>query len=331
MTRIGLIGVGNISAVHLKGYSNLLTEKYDISLEAYCDLDASKFSDKGGRGYTSIDTFMEAEQGKLDMVDICLPTYLHASAAIKALRHGFNVIVEKPMALNYADALAMCEAAVEAKKTLMVAQCLRFSDEVAAIRRYVEDGTFGSLKTADVRRDFGKLTSSERNWFIQEALSGGAILDVHVHDIDWMQSVFGKPAALSSGALKVIPGDGYDIVSTNYYYPNGVFTHCTGEWTTNKNIYCGVQQLVKFDSGYIIHTTFGETSVFQAVSEDGTITDLAPEKPHDMYTEEIRYFIDCISAGIPVARCLPESTAESIRIASLEIASADGLGKRMEL
>jgi len=241
------------------------------------------------------------------------------------------VLVEKPMALNAEDAKAMCAAAKRTGKTLMVAQCLRFSDEVAAIRKYVDEGIFGKVKTVDVRRDFGGGVSCGRTWFYVESLSGGAILDVHVHDIDWMQYVFGMPAAVSSGAKKFYPQSGYDIVSTQYYYEDGTFAHCSGEWTTSHNDYANVQQMVKFENGFLLHTSFAGMNVFRAVAADGTVTELAPEKPHDMYTEEIRYFIECIAAGKPVSRCLPESTAESVRIARAEIASADLNGQQIRL
>ncbi|PWL48416.1 MAG: gfo/Idh/MocA family oxidoreductase [Clostridiales bacterium] len=331
MIRVGIIGLGGISHVHRKSYRRLMEEGAAISLEAFCDLLPERTVDLGGRAYTEIETFLREERGRLDMVDICLPTYLHAETAVRALESGFHVLVEKPMALNHADALRMCRAAERSGKTLMVAQCLRFSQEIEAVRRYLASGVFGAFKTADVRRDFGRLNVPEGYWFLKEECSGGALLDVHVHDIDWMQSVFGVPEALSTGASKVIPGDGYDIVSTNYYYKGGAFAHCSGEWTTDHNPYASVQQLVKFEKGYLLHTSFGGERVFRAVSEDGTVTELAPEQPVDMYYEEIRYFTECVAAGLPVARCTPESTAESIRIAMAEIASADAKGERIAL
>ena len=213
MLKIGMIGVGGISPSHRKPYQQLLREGL-AEIVASCDLKADRRANETCRHYTDLDTFFAQEAGNLDAVDICLPSYYHAPVAIRAMEAGLHVLVEKPMALNYADALEMCAAAKRTGKTLMVAQCLRFAPEIDVVREMIASGEFGALKAADVRRDFGCLSTESWAWSQYGEKAGGALFDVHIHDIDWMQSVFGIPQSLSSGGKQVFPYSDRDIVSS---------------------------------------------------------------------------------------------------------------------
>ena len=331
--KMGFIGHGGITGSHHNAYKKLDNEGFKVSVDAVCDLRTEMMQNVGSaRCYTDIKEFFDAEQGKLDFVDICLPTYLHADVTIEAMERGFNVLVEKPMALSFEECVRMCEAAKRTEKTLMVAQCCRFDAFAEAARDYIAKETFGKVKTACLKRDGGTPRWGWNNWFLKEELSGGAILDLHVHDVDLMQDLVGMPEALSSGANRIIPGDGPDIISTNYYYKSGLFTHTTSDWTTENNAYYGRLSRIDFDTGYIIDASFGEHRAFVAVAANGEKTDLNTIfPPRDAYYEEIKYFTHCIKNGLPVDRCTPESTAQSIRIALAEKESAEKSGERIVL
>ena len=152
----------------------------------------------------------------------------------------------------------------------------------------------------------------------------------YMYDIS-LQALFGVPEAVSTGTSKIIPGDGYDIVSTNYYYKNGLYTHSTGSWVTKNNKYYGSVMRVDFEHGYVISSNFGEENIFVAVAEDGTIIDLTPEDKYSSYYYEIKYYVDCLRGGIPFDYCTPESSADSIRIAMAEIKSAQLNGEKVYL
>ncbi|MCL2518431.1 MAG: Gfo/Idh/MocA family oxidoreductase, partial [Oscillospiraceae bacterium] len=259
-------------------------------------------------------------------------TFLHCDTTIKALESGFNVICEKPMALNYEDCLKMCEAAKRTGKLFMVAQCVRWSNIVQAAKKYMAEGTFGKVKTACFKRDGGPPKWGWENWFNKEELSGGALLDMHVHDLDALQYLFGVPESVSTGAGRIFPEVGYDIVCTNYYYKDGLFTHSTTDWSTDNNIYYNNTMRVDFIKGYLISASFGGQYIFRAMGTDGSSVDLIPEYGGDnFYYKEVKYFVDCLLAGEPVTECTPESTAESIRIALTEGVSASKNGERIYL
>ena len=102
--KIGLIGRGNISTVHESAYARIP----DAELVAVCDVREERLAGlgEGVRTYRDIDEMLKAEAGQLDFVDICLPTYLHAEVACRAMRAGFNVLSEKPMARGQGNGAA---------------------------------------------------------------------------------------------------------------------------------------------------------------------------------------------------------------------------------
>ena len=332
MLKMGFIGQGGITGAHYPGYKKLIADG-KVSIEAVADIRPEMLNKYDApHKYGDYKELIEAEVGKLDFVDICLPTFLHPDAAIRSMEAGFNVIVEKPMALSYEECVRMCETAKRTGKTLMVAQCCRFEAFADAARWYLESGEFGDLKTLCFKRDGGTPRWAWENWFLKEELSGGAILDLHVHDVDLMNSLLGMPKCLSAGASRIIEGDGPDIISSNYYYENGLFTHITADWTTGNNQCYGRVYRMDFMKGHILQASFLGQKVFAAFPAEGGRIDLDERFPHvDMYYEEIKYFTECIAKGEPVSRCLPETTAESIRIALSEKKSASLDGERIYL
>ncbi|MBR4959899.1 MAG: hypothetical protein IKY52_03280, partial [Clostridia bacterium] len=125
---------------------------------------------------------------------------------------------------------------------------------------------------------------------------------------------------------------GVDYVSTNYYYEGGLYNHSTGGWVTNNQSHYGRIYRVDFEKGHIIQTVVGGKQVFKLCKADGETIDLNEKYPAVCsYTAEIRYFTDCLVKGLPVTRCLPESTADSIRIARTEERSALNMGERIAL
>jgi len=333
MLKMGFIGQGGITGSHYGAYKTLNEEGFEIAIEAISDVRPEMLEKHDApRKYGDYNELLEAEVGKLDFVDICLPTFLHAPAAIKALELGYNVLVEKPMALNYELCMQMCETAKRTGKTLMVAQCCRFSNMADAVRDYMASGELGAVRHACFKRDDGTPRWAWENWFLKSELSGGALLDLHVHDVDMMNSLFGVPKYVSSGGGVYIEGDGVDYVSSNYYYENGLYNHATGGWVTNNQSHYGRIYRVDFEKGHIIQTRVGSESVFKLHMASGEVIDLNEKYPaKSMYTEEIRYFTNCLVNGLPVTKCLPESTADSIRIARTEELSAKNMGERIAL
>lgn len=329
MLKIGLLGRGSISYAHTKAYEKIENAK----IVACCDIRPEQLDDiKDARKYTDIDTFLAEEAGKLDYVDICLPTYLHAEASIKAMRAGFNVLCEKPMALNSNDADEMIRVSEETGKRLMIAHCTRFMGATQIMREEILKGEMGKVRNAEYFRQGGsREPMGYKNWFRDESLSGGAILDLQVHDVDAIRGLMGMPDAVCAVGANVIPNSsGYDEASSLFIY-NNMHVFVKVDWSVEKDLYNIRTTRINFDNGYMfLDRTKGRT-IFTKVDENGNVTDLTDKIDADMYYNEIVYYIDCLENNKPFDLCPVNESADAIRIVEAQKRSADLRGEKIKL
>ncbi|NLX70444.1 MAG: Gfo/Idh/MocA family oxidoreductase [Clostridiales bacterium] len=340
MLKAGLIGLGFMGRGHLDNYIRLESEGFPVKLVAICDIDEEKFENKFLSGnidvgnaqydfskyrlYTDIDDMLEKEE--LDIVDIALPTYLHAEVSVKALNKGINVLCEKPMALTVEECRKMIEAAEKNNRKLMVAQCLRFWPEYEYLKECVETKRFGDVLSGYFFRGGSTPKWSYQNWLLKKEKSGGVILDQHIHDVDMINWLFGTPEAVSSIAKNVIPGSGYDIVSTRYIYDDGKVITAEDDWVLNGDFGFDMIFRVNFEKGNMVF----EKGVLKVNPNDGK--SFTPDLPKDDgYYREIKYFINALLNNNDIEVASPYSTMETIRIARAEIQSADNDGEYIKL
>ena len=140
MLKVGLVGLGFMGSSHLGIYKRLMDEGFPIKLVAICDVDESKKTGALTKGnidvsdksidfsqfnfYTDMEEMIEKEE--LDYVDLCLPTFIHAPYAVKAMEKGLHVFCEKPMAISTEACQEMIDARNKYDRFLMIGQTLRF-------------------------------------------------------------------------------------------------------------------------------------------------------------------------------------------------------------
>ncbi|RTE04864.1 Gfo/Idh/MocA family protein [Paenibacillus whitsoniae] len=338
MLKIGLIGLGFMGRTHLENYARLEAEGVAIQVVALCDVDPEKLEGKAQAGnidtgdsgldfnryakYTSVAEMLEKEQ--LDMVDITLPTFLHKEISVQCLNAGVHVLCEKPMAGSVEECEAMIAAAEANGKQLMIGQCLRFWPAYVYLKDVIEKGTYGKVTSGFFYR--GGATPTWGPWLIDKSKSGGALLDMHVHDIDMINWLFDKPEAVSTLARNVVPGSGYDIVSTNYLYPDGKVINAQADWTLEGDYGFDMQFRVNFEKGNLIFNADGLKVNENAGS--GFKPDISPEMG---YYLELKYFVETLIAGGTVTTATPASTQATIEIVVAEMASADQKGAWVSL
>lgn len=142
--RIGIIGMGNIAAQHVKSYRTVP----QAEVVAACDIDdehLDKNCDEWGitKRCASMEEMIANEE--LDAVDVCVWNCNHAKCTIYALEHGLHVLCEKPMAFNTEEAIAMKEAAERNNKLLMVGFVRRFDDVTNMAKEFVDNGQMGEI------------------------------------------------------------------------------------------------------------------------------------------------------------------------------------------
>lgn len=232
--------MGFIGQVHAKGYQ--ATE--GVTLAAVCDTDETKLKpaskaagdiaglDKpldleGVQLYTDFDRMVA--EAKLDVVSVGLPTPMHADFTIKALETGLSVLCEKPMASNVSQCEEMIAAADRTDKILQIAHCIRFWPQYAKTKEIIESGKYGKVKAATFRRVGAMPRWSADNWLMDCSQSGGALVDLHIHDSDYVQYVFGMPRAVYTRCADG-PGGDFDHIVTQYIYDDNLVVAAEGSW-----------------------------------------------------------------------------------------------------
>ncbi len=319
-----LVGFGGIGHHHASRYARCR----NVRLAAICDIDPARLAaaesetNLGASGkldlskvrlYRSYGELAKAERGRIDMIDLCVPTYEHARLACRALRDGFHVLSEKPMALTLPQCDAMIAAAAESGRLHMVAQCLRFSPVYETLRETVRSGRFGALRRLSLHR-VGAMPWSK--WYYDRRKCGGAVLDLQLHDLDFAVSLLGKPAAIRCEGLRGLSG-GWDETVSRLRYPGRGAPLVTTEASWLRAAFKPGFEAV-FERGLMEYDGH-ELKAFDAKRKPAR---LPAKKDEDMYGAEIDYFAGCIRRGGRPERCLPESTRESVRLALLQTESA---------
>ncbi len=187
--KFGLIGCGRIANRHAEHI-----EKFGV-LQAVCDTDTDKakaLADKYGvKAYASIDELLEAENS-IDVVSICTPNGLHAEHSIKALKAGFHVLCEKPMAINVHDCGEMIKAAESANKRLFAIKQNRFNPPIAALKKAISEGVFGKLYSIQLNCFWNRNEDYYKNsWKGTKDMDGGTLYTQFSHFIDLLYWLIG--------------------------------------------------------------------------------------------------------------------------------------------
>src|SRR5438105_4642495 len=236
MTRIGIVGVGFMGMIHYLAARTLQGAK----VVALCSRDGKKLAGDwrsihgnfGPRGemmdlsgvkkYSTLDDMLADKD--IDLIDVCNPTHLHPETALKALKAGKHVLVEKAIALEARDADAMVATARKAGKLLMVAHVLPFFPEFAYAAQAVRGGNHGKLLGGHFKRVISKPDWSSE--IADAAKTGGPAVDLHIHDTHFIGLVCGVPSQVF--ATGVIADNTVSYLTTQYVYgPGGPAISCS--------------------------------------------------------------------------------------------------------
>jgi len=259
--KTAIVGFGFMGRTHYGAWKKVKGAK----VVAICDVNLGQLANKvAGNGknadlttdftgvalYDDYDALIAA--GGFDVVDLTLPTPLHPSLVVKALKAGFHVLCEKPMALDVKSCNAMIETAKKAKGRLMIAQCLRFAPAMKYLHDAIASGKYGVVVGATFDRTsmVPGWGSGGKSWFLDEEASGGMILDLHVHDADFINWVFGRPKSVN--VRRHVRADGVtDRTATMYEYDNCVVTS-TASWAAAPSFVFEARSYVELEKATIV-------------------------------------------------------------------------------
>jgi predicted dehydrogenase len=260
------------------------------------------------------DALYEAMIGdpELDALDICLPTALHAPITIAALDAGKHVLCEKPMALSVADCGRMLEASKRNQGVvLMVAHVLRFWPAYRALHDAVVAGTYGAVRSASFARRSSQ--PSWGPWLLRAEESGGAPLDLLVHDYDQALWLFGEPESATARTV-----GSPNVIECSLHYPGGLEVAIAGGWYTEN---------VPFAMEFDLRASEGElryaNDQLQLLHPPAAPAQIALSQ-EDPYATQIAYFVGCCQNGRAPVECPPESSAKAVELALSISALAQG-------
>lgn len=187
--KFGLVGCGRIANRHAEHIENFGL------LQAVCDVEPKKAdalaTKYGVKAYSNIDDLLTAET-EIDVISVCTPNGLHAEHSIKALKAGFHVLCEKPMAINVHDCGEMIKAAESANKRLFAIKQNRFNPPIAALKRAISDGVFGKLYSIQLNCFWNRNEDYYKDsWKGTHDMDGGTLYTQFSHFIDLLYWLIG--------------------------------------------------------------------------------------------------------------------------------------------
>jgi predicted dehydrogenase len=289
MFRVGILGAGGMGNAHARHYRKMS----DVELTFFEPLAdrAKTFQERHECApCASVDELIK----KCDVVDVCLPTDLHVEYGLKTIAAGKALFMEKPITRTLEEARKLIEAADKAKTPLMPGQVVRYFPAYAAAYRRVRSGAIGNPAAARLHRGGGAPLSGAGNWFMDESRSGGVILDLAIHDFDWLRWTLGEVKSLYAKAV-VDPQTKCAMYGlTTLTFDSGVVAHVESTWMDPSGFrtaleVCGSDGMIEHDSR--------STSTLRIHQPGNTNQESPFSTEDDPYYLELRGFLESISNG----------------------------------
>lgn len=301
---VGVIGLGFMGRTHIQAFAKADAAGWANRLVAVCDQDPERRAGRAGSAgnleseaveqvFDPSDLFATAEVDELlasedvKLVSICTHTDSHVDLAIRALEAGKHVLVEKPVALLAEDIGRLATVAREANTLCMPAHCMRFWPAWEWLHDRIEDGSLGAVRGATFRR-LGSRPDWAKGFYDDLALSGGALVDLHIHDADFVRWCFGDPRAVSSAGTA-------DHLSTLYHFDDGpVHVTAEGGWDNAPGWSFRMQATVVFEEA-TADFDIGRTPQLELARHDGV--EAVEVADTDGYDGEVRHLLERIATG----------------------------------
>jgi myo-inositol 2-dehydrogenase / D-chiro-inositol 1-dehydrogenase len=305
--KIAILGAGFISEIHCESYHRFVPNAEVIAVYTRNAEKAQSFAQKNSipQWYDNLDAIIQSSGA--DVIDICLPNFLHAEATLKAAAAGKHIIIEKPLAVTLEEADAMISACKKAGVKLMYAEELCFAPKYERVRQMVNEGAIGDIY---MLKQSEKHSGPHSDWFYDVNLSGGGVLmDMGCHGIAWFRWM------LKNAKVKSV----YATMSTVYHkqrtkaednsvviieFENGVTGVVENSWAKHggmddrsevygtggvvyADLFMGNAAIAYSKNGYGYAMEKADTTV-------GWTFTIFEEAFNQGYPQELKHFIDCV-------------------------------------
>ncbi len=314
MLKTAVVGVGNMGATHLICHKNsdyvqpiAVSDIYENAAKKIVDnlkLDIPVYAD--------MEEMIKKESP--DLIDIVSPTYTHKELSIKAMELGCHVLCEKPMALSVEDCEMMTDAAKRTGKRFMTAHVVRFSAPYMYLKNTIETKKYGKLLRLNMARNSGIPLWSRDNWMLNTEMSGGELIDLSIHDIDFVSHVLGMPDEIS--AFHHSMRENTEFSTVDFVYGDSSVSIEGGWYATQipfKSCFTAYFEKGVLDFNGATVTENGKPVEFSEET-DALILNGKAYSFNDPYRKEIEYFVDCIENGTETSAVLPESSTNTVAL-----------------
>lgn len=331
MIKVGLIGCGFMGGMHSACYAALAN--LGVKVTAVADV-RREYAENLANGAEIYATGMELiEKADVDVVDVCLPTHLHAAHAVAAMKAGKNVFVEKPIAFKDEDMELILATEKETGAKVQVGQVIRQWTEYVWLKKAVDAGTFGKIQHAMFRRMSSRPEWAWEGWLHQVDKSGGVAVDMHVHDVDFVRYIMGEPDVVKAHAHRDAEGV-IQQINAVYGYGNNVSVAVESGWDYPADFPFTADFRVKFDKatviggGGVVNVYPVGGAAYQAELEEefqgdndigGNISSLGG------YYNELKYFVEGLQGKNDLSVATVSEAIKSVQLVKREVEAAGGL------
>lgn len=322
---IGIVGLGFMGHTHLAAYHKAIAAGYNCHIAAICDRSPEQLTTTTTAG--NIDTTSSLpdqhhidlrttavyndylallDDPAVELISICTHTTTHVPMTLAALDANKHVLVEKPLALTSHDAQRVVDAASRSKTICMPAMCMRFWPAWRYLHDAIADGRYGKVQSLTFHR-LGSMPTWSR-FYAEISQSGGAIIDLHIHDVDFITWCCGLPKAVYAAGSA-------NHLSAHFIYPDIPHIVAEGGWAqdpafpfTMRFVACFENATLDFLLGRPHELMISQNDQSQAIELD-TATG---------YDNEIRHMLECIADGKTQAEVTPDDAVNDLRIIEAE-------------
>lgn len=316
MQRIVIIGSGYIGDCHINAYNAISKDVARVVAIVDANPEAGKkaAAKAGCPTYTTLEE--AAAEQQFDVVDICVPTFLHDSFAVKAAQMGKHVLCEKPTTLSLEQFDRMNEACKENGVKFMTGQVARFIPEFVEIARRLRAGQLGALHMFSEKR-LSQHPAWTR-WHVDPVKSGGGLFDLNIHDIDYIYSLFGMPETVYAAGWKSATGCWNHVVTTMRWPDKQALCETSLQMTGPFPF--SVEVRATGDAGTLCYSSTAGDNIKDAEAKvqfrhypEGGQPDALTVEQYDPFRMEIEGFLQAIETdgAVPVP---PEDTRNVLRI-----------------
>jgi len=305
---VAVVGAGFMGETHVASYGKIR----DAKVAYVCDIDASKgkpLADSAGAAY--LPDFDDLLSRDADVIDVCLPTPLHREYGVKVLEAGYNLFLEKPLAIGLEDGKALVRAASKSAGLSMVGHVVRFWPGYSDLKERLSSGEIGDPRHVLAYR-VGPPPGWAK-WYMDMKKSNGVIFDLGIHDIDYIRWLLGEPKRVFSQTYDVDGVQTHGQVLLDYGAAEAL---CECSWM-GAPTFPFTTYLEVAGTGGLIHI---DGRANRAYSLFGDKESLALDPYHeDGYVRELRHFLRCVRDGRDPAVPL----SEGLRTVELSLACVE--------